>query len=155
MKKSIFMETTEISPEKTINEIEALLCKSGASAIVKDFKSGETVAVAFKISAGGQDIPFRLPCRWEAIQKQLCERREDFKNAWSDQQIKEIRTRVEPQAKRVAWRQILRWIQAQLALVDTEMVKMEEVFMPYVQLRGGKTIFEVIQAKQFQLEDQR
>lgn len=34
-------------------------------------------------------------------------------------------------AERVAWRQLLRWVQAQVAMIQTGMVKSEEVFLPY------------------------
>jgi hypothetical protein len=46
------------------------------------------------------------------------------------------------QAYRVAWRNILDWVQAQMALLDIGMAKMEEVFLPYVVNREGKTLFE-------------
>jgi hypothetical protein len=45
----------------------------------------------------------------------------------------------------VAWRQILRWVQAQMALVETKMVKVEEVFLPYIQGPGGQTVYELYQ----------
>jgi hypothetical protein len=70
--------------------------------------------------------------------------------------IKDRRKRIrfeedlEEQAKRIAWRQILRWSEAQVALIETEMVKTEEVFMPYIQLdSSGKTLFEKIQEGNF------
>ena len=37
------------------------------------------------------------------------------------------------QAYRVAWRNILDWVQAQMALLEIGMAKMEEVFLPYMQ----------------------
>lgn len=59
------------------------------------------------------------------------------------------------QAKRIAWRQILRWVEAQLALVETDMVKMQEVFMPYIQVNiKGQTLYEKLEESKFKmLED--
>lgn len=46
-------------------------------------------------------------------------------------------------ARQVAWRQVFRWVQAQLAMVDTEMVTVDEVFFPYIQTRNGQTVYEL------------
>jgi len=51
----------------------------------------------------------------------------------------------------VAWRQILRWIEAQLALVDTEMVQIQEVFMPYLQMNTGQTLYEKLEETKFKM----
>ncbi|MDD4980682.1 MAG: hypothetical protein PHC54_05390 [Candidatus Omnitrophica bacterium] len=65
--------------------------------------------------------------------------------------------KIAQQAKRVAWRQILRWVEAQMALVETNMVKIQEVFMPYIQMTiSGQTLYEKIEQKGFiALEDKR
>jgi hypothetical protein len=55
-------------------------------------------------------------------------------------------------ARRIAWRQVLRWVEAQLALIETGMVKTQEVFLPYAMVgQNGKrrTMFEVLEEKQF------
>ena len=50
------------------------------------------------------------------------------------------------QAARTAWRTIKDWIDAQMALVAVEMVKVEEIFLPYVyDERLGQTLFEAIE----------
>ena len=48
------------------------------------------------------------------------------------------------QAVRVAWRIIKDWVEAQMALVDTSMVKTEEVFLPYMMVKGDKTLAETM-----------
>lgn len=135
--KSLFMESTEISPEKTIAEIEEVLIRYGANAVLKEYSSGVIEAVSFRVKVNAQDIPFRLPCRWKAIENLFIKR---SRRTWrSDAQKKSDADK----ARRVAWRQIFRWVQAQLALVDTEMVKVEEVFFPYIQTKGGQTLYEL------------
>ena len=58
----------------------------------------------------------------------------------------------EIQAKRVSWRQILRWVEAQLALTYTNMVKVEEVFLPYIQVNvEGQTLFEKLENNKFKM----
>lgn len=146
--KTLFMETTEIAPERTIAEIEAFLIAYGANAVLKEYAGGAIEAVSFRIKIGGNDVPFRLPCRWQAIAS-IFEKRKAGK--WNYVLGAETKKRCADQARRVAWRQILRWVQAQLALVDTEMVKVEEVFFPYIQVKGGKTIYEINQGNLLQL----
>jgi len=45
------------------------------------------------------------------------------------------------QAEKVAWRIIMRWIDAQLAVIETGMVKFEEAFFAYMDNGQGQTMF--------------
>lgn len=143
MKKTLFMETTKIEPSKTVFEIQRALGEYGATAILTEYEGREVSALSFKIFANGQQIPFILPCRWNPVLEVLNSRRKN----------KRVTKRPDDvlQAKRVAWRQILRWVQAQMALVNTNMVKMEEVFLPYMQSKNGKTIYEALESSKFKL----
>ena len=47
------------------------------------------------------------------------------------------------QANRTAWRIIKEWILAQMALIDTEMVAVEEVFLPYM-LTDKQTLYQAL-----------
>ena len=52
-------------------------------------------------------------------------------------------TRYQPdQPYRTAWATIRDWVDSQMALLDWEMVKIEEIFLPYAVGREGKTYFE-------------
>lgn len=136
------METTKIEPEQTVTEIQKVLGKYGAGAVMTEYDKGEVTAVTFKINVYGRDWPFRLPCRWQAIHQVLSSRRK--KSTYRSDDIR--------QAKRVAWRQILRWIEAQLALAETGMVKIQEVFMPYMQVNlEGQTFFEKLEQTKFKM----
>lgn len=142
------METTEIAPEKTIAEIEAVLVQYGVNAFLKEYAAGAIEAVSFRIKVDATDIPFRLPCRWQAIAT-VFEKRKAGK--WNYTLGPETKKACADKARKVAWRQILRWVQAQLALVETDMVKVEEVFFPYIQTRNGQTIYELHRGNLLQL----
>jgi len=149
--KTLFMETTKIEPEQTVTEIQRILGKYGASAVMTEYEKGEIVSVTFKIKLGERWLPFLLPCRWQPVHKNFLLRREggqSLRHKIADDII---------QAKRVAWRQILRWIEAQMALVETEMVDIKEVFMPYIQVSLTQTFYQKMAQKgNFpQIEDQR
>ena len=63
-------------------------------------------------------------------------------------QIKDTRE----QAERVAWRILKDWVEAQMALLDIEMVRFEEIFRPYIETSSGQTIYERLEERQFLLE---
>ena len=58
----------------------------------------------------------------------------------------------EEQAEKVAWRILKDWVDAQMALIEIEMVKMEEVFLPYTIIDNfGTTVYERLEQTQLML----
>ncbi len=142
--KKLFMETTSVEPQKTAAEITALLVGAGARQIAMTYgEAGEISGLAFTLLIEGGMRPFSLPVRTDSIFKLLNNRR---KYTWdrTDHAAKD-----KAQAQRVAWRQLLRWIQAQLALVSVGMVQAEEVFLPYAQCPDGRTVYQLFTAAKF------
>ena len=134
---NLYMETTQANVGKTVSDIQRVLSLYGATAVLVDYVEKEPDGISFKIPVGSTEVPFRLPCRWTEVFKILSRRRIRVRDA----------EKLKDQARRVAWRQILRWVEAQLALVSTGMVKTEEVFMPYIQLSPRQTFFEHLQSQ--------
>ena len=62
----------------------------------------------------------------------------DRRNSW-DHAVQE---RVHAQAERTAWRIVREWVHAQVTLIQTQMVTVTEVFMPYMLLDGHETAYE-------------
>lgn len=151
---TLFMETTKIEPDQTVTEIQRILGKYGAGAVMTEYDKGEIIAVTFKIKLNDKYLPFRLPCRWLPIKKYLDEKHPQYEYTYRGQTKSRDNAL---QAKRIAWRQILRWVEAQMALVATDMVKIQEVFMPYIQVNiSGQTLFEKLELKGLTaLEDKR
>lgn len=56
------------------------------------------------------------------------------------------------QAERVAWRILKDWVATQMALLDMQMVRFEEIFLPYIETDNGQTVFERLKEKQFLIE---
>lgn len=127
-RKDLYMGTTEIEPIRTIGEIHAYLVRMGALRIMNTYENGEPVSVHFGLRVGGSELSFELPARVDPV----------YKIIRSDVTYRSRRSASDDlaQAKRTAWRQIYRWIQAQLALIETGMACPEEVFMPYMQVAG-------------------
>ena len=84
-----------------------------------------------------------LPARIDACLNVL--RKEKRENP--RKQIKDTRE----QAERVAWRILKDWVEAQMALIDIEMARFEEVFLPYIQTNNGQTVYARLEEKQFLL----
>ena len=132
---SLYMESTGIPAEKTAAEITYVLVQAGATQTYNRFENKKLVGLSFTLPISGKDVPFCLPVRTKPVFDYLQRRRPSTtrqKKAESDME----------QAERVAWRQLLRWIQAQLAMIDTGMVQSAEVFMPYVEVSPGVTLFQ-------------
>lgn len=141
---SMYMETTKIGADKTAAGVAALLAQAGATTVNIDYAEAEAVALSFEIPVKDMPFKFQLPVRIDPVFVVLQKRRAPrnrTKRAPSDLE----------QAKRVAWRQILRWVQAQLAMIDTGMVQAHEVFLPYACTPDGGTVFEALDERRFSL----
>lgn len=141
---AILNYTTTIDAFKTVSEIEYILMKHKAKSIMKNYEGETITGLSFLIDTGLQQIPVRLPVRVDECLKVLKkEKRENPRK-----QIKDTRE----QAERVAWRILKDWVEAQMALLDIEMVRFEEIFLPYIETNTGQTIYERLEKQQFLLE---
>ena len=136
MKQTLFMETTGIDAGRSAAEIVGELVKAGATAVNTDYEDGEIVGLRWVMKVRGVDQLFSMPVRVAPVEKLLLSRRKGFIDA-------EARQRIHEQARRVAWRQLLRWTQAQMAMIQCGMAESGEVFFAYLQSPGGASIFEV------------
>lgn len=107
---------------------------------------GTIEALSFMIVTPEKKVmAIRLPCDPKPVLRVLEEQ---------SQQRKVSRHLVnEGQALRVAWRIVKYWVEAQMALLETQMVKMEQVFLPYAIVKNGMTLFESMQKDNFGLLD--
>ena len=51
----------------------------------------------------------------------------------------------------MAWRVIKDWLEAQLALLETEMVTFEQIMLPYLQVDSSHTLYDVMQEQHLAL----
>lgn len=147
--RTLYMETTQIAPIKTAGEIQSLLVQMGAHEIAQTYRDGKVVGLRFLIDTPYGSRLFSLPVRTEPVFQFLWKR--DLAKARYKRNFdtRENQAKYRHTAERVAWRQLLRWVQAQFAMIETGMVQSAEVFLPYMQGDNGKTLFEVMVEKQF------
>ena len=136
--------TTGIDADKTAAEIAKCLSKHGAKAVLTEYDPENSFisALSFKIGLNGNDIAFRLPCDWKPVLTIL----------ENDNKVP-VRLKTREQAVRVSWRIVLTWIEAQMAIIETKMVRVEEVFLPYAVMSDGKLLSEKVLNENFLLND--
>lgn len=132
--------TTSIEAIKTVGEIQGILVAHGARAILMEYgQDGSIEALAFKIASPHGELGIRLPVKPDAILQILTKQYRAGKvpRRYIDR----------AQAVRIAWRITKDWVEAQMAILETEMVKMEQVFLPYIVTPSGLTLFEVMESR--------
>ena len=141
--------TTSISTEKTIAEIEMLLALHGASDIWKQYDGGgNVIAINFGIPVEGKTAAFRLPAKIEAARTILISEREKGNISLSKNKAADIN-----HARRVCWRIIKDWIASQISLIELDMAKIEEIFLPYALVGENETLFEKMEKNRFAMLD--
>lgn len=136
--------TTSVPVSRTVAQIQAKLVEHGARAVMMEYDNrGRIKALAFKVVMPNGELPIRLPIDAAATLKVL----------QRQAQNREIPGRYanEEHAYRVAWRIIKDWVEAQMSLLETEMVKMQQIFLPYVITPDGQTIYDLMAGKGFLL----
>lgn len=118
--------------------IEKTLTAHGAKQITRDYgDDGRITAITFIVKTAKGDLGIRLPARFDKVERIFQEQGLRYKPE---------------QPYRTAWATIRDWVDSQMALIDWDMVKPEEVFLPYAVHHSGKTFFEVIENTSFMLD---
>lgn len=129
--------TTKIDPDKSAQEIAKCLSMHGAQAVLTEYdkERGIVSAISFQILAGERKIGFRLPCDWKPV-LEIMKRDPKIPRTY----------KTELQAVRTSWRIVKDWVEAQMALVETQMVTTQDVFLPYAVMRDGRTLSEHVES---------
>ena len=139
--------TTEVPVNKTVSEIHLLLADHGAKRILFDYGPDSRVsAICFVIDGPYGEQAVRLPANVEPV-------REVLRRQKNNPKVRN-RTAIDDsleQAERVAWRIVKDWLAAQLAILETEMVTVQQVFLPYFMDKQGRTLYEAYATGQLML----
>lgn len=130
--------TTKVDVYTTLGAIQGQLVKHGAKKIMQDYdEDGRIAALTFLIETPVGIRGIRLPANVDKVhavlhrQKVKCDRE---------------------QAERVAWRIVKDWVEAQMAILESEMVQLDEIFLPYMVNNSGQTFFQAYRDNQLLLE---
>jgi hypothetical protein len=128
--------TTTVPVSRTVSKVQSMLVKAGARGIAHSYTDGVLTGLAFTVDAAYGQQAYSLPVDVERVRAVL------------------LRQRVQPRystpdhAARVAWRILQDWVAAQLAIIETEMVGLDQVLLPYAHTdSSGATLYERIVAQ--------
>ena len=124
--------TTSVAATRTAAEMTHVLAVKGASQIMMTYDTGRPTGLAFAMPTAHGLRRFTLPVNVERVAKVLR----------NDRRVPP-RYKSPEQAERVAWRIIKDWLEAQLAITETEMVTLDQVMLPYMQSDDGRTVWEL------------
>lgn len=131
--------TTTIDVYKSLGEIQGALASHGARKIMVDYdEAGRPVGITFGIETPMGPRGFLLPANVDGVRV-----------VFAKQKIREQ----DGQAERTAWRNVRDWIMAQMAIIESGQVEMEEVFLPYLTDRQGRTLYQLYKGGQLAIGD--
>lgn len=112
-------------------EIQKCLVKHGATKIVADYEGGIPISITFCIYMDNKLVGFSLPANYNGVLRAM----------QSDKNVPK-RLLTKEQALKVSWRIVKDWIEAQMAIIDSQLADMAEVFLPYAITQGGNTLYK-------------
>lgn len=128
--------STTVPAAQSVAEIVGALAAHGATRIQQDYDAGKPVSIAFVIDTPAGLRAFRLPSSADRV-----------KAVMSRQKVKTD----DAQAERVAWRILRDWVMAQMAILETEMVAIDQIMLPYMVDDQGHTVYELYQSRQLMI----
>lgn len=140
--------TTSISADKTIMEIEQILAKFGAKAILKEYEGSFVTAISFYLEYQGQKIPFKMPMNVERARRMIDNAVNEGK---LPKKFKHEPHRTE-QAIRVSWRVFKEWIHINCSLLEMKFAEPMEILLAYAYNPiEKKTMYELFMQKKDKL----
>jgi hypothetical protein len=133
--------TTKIPARRTVQECMTLLADAGADAVAAQYREKQPVGLSFQLEtplAGVQT--FAMPVNVDGVQRRLAAANAQGQLRSDGHSNKSFLTR--EHALNVAWRVIRDWLEAQLAIIAAELVSLDEVMLPYLQVAPSKTLYQ-------------
>lgn len=134
--------TSKKSPAESIGNIQQVLAEHGAQNISIDYDGGEPQALEFTMQIGVNVVPFRLTVDPQGMLPAMKE----------DKNVPKSKCTIE-QAKRTAWKNKLEWLQIQLAEIQSNQARMEQLLLGYAVTPSGQTLFEAAKSNQMLLTE--
>lgn len=127
--------STSIAAEKSVLEVQKILSAAGAHRIMLDYEAGQPSVIHFAVSIAKTAITFKLAANWRGVNKAL-----------KNQKKPKVAARylTEAHARNVCWRIIKDWVEAQMAIIQSEQADLATIFLPYAVNKTGNTLAEVI-----------
>lgn len=124
--------TTTCTVERTVAKIQHLLVKAGARGVAYTYDDDSLlIGMSFIARATYGDQGYSLPANVDRVRAVLLRQKVPARYSTAEH------------AARVAWRILQDWMAAQLALIETETVGLDQVMLPYAHADAqGTTVYE-------------
>jgi predicted transcriptional regulator len=126
--ENILNYRTRVDAPQTVAEIVNLLSGKRVSSIAMDYSDGKVSAITFVVKIADSLVPFRLTANVDGMMRR-----------------REVAAQGREQAEKVAWRVVLRWVEAQMAMVESNQAELGQVFLPYAVRANGDTFWQAFQ----------
>jgi len=97
---------------------------------------GSPIGVSFLLATQFGERGYRLPANIEGVWRTMTQQHAQGKIA--------RRYASKDQARRVGWRILKDWIEAQVAIIEAGMVTVDQVLLPYMQDASGVSLYEAM-----------
>jgi hypothetical protein len=132
--------TTAVPVSRTIGQVQGLLVEAGARQVMTSYDDvGRATGIAFAIETAHGPRTFVLPVNSSQVEQALKNDRVPPRYATPEH------------AERVAWRIVKDWTEAQLAIIRTGMVTLDQVMLSYMRGDDGRTVYELYVDRQLAL----
>lgn len=136
--------TSKVPIEKSITQICQMLAEIGAKNVNMKYENKMVTAVTFLIDYRNNTLAFKLPVKFEAVEKVL---REEVKRPRED-----TFERIRKQSGMTAWKILKDWVEIQCTMILLEQAELAEVFLPYLyDAKADKTLFQKVESGDIKL----
>jgi hypothetical protein len=134
--------TSEVAATKSIAMIENKLVAHGATDIMKQYDNGTIKGMCFRKRHNNQHLSFQLPANVQQVYQVM---RAEKKGRQTEAQQKNLMK----QAERTAWKNVFEWVDIQMTMIAMEQAEFAEVFLPYMLVGKGETVFQRLNSDGF------
>lgn len=135
--KGLLNYSTSVPVARTLSEIQAMLGRAGARRVAVEYVDGTEAGVSFSLPTVHGERLYTLPVAVDPVHRIL--QQQDADGLLRSGKVGARSSLA--QAQRVAWRVAKDWLEAQLALVRTQMATLDQVMLPYLHVSPTETLY--------------
>lgn len=135
---SVVNYTTAVPVTQSLAEMQERLASSGAAHIGVGYEDGYPIALTFVLRGPHGPRDFHVPVDVDAMQRLLRSHEDEGRFKAMRKAKGHFTTR--EHAARVAWRVMKDWLGATLALVECDLLRLDEVMLPHLIVDDGRTL---------------
>lgn len=129
--------SSKVKPSSSMGQIQQVLSEHGAKKVSIDYDNRKPIAVSFIMSVDGVDVNFRLQVDVIGL-LQAMKKDKGIRRGYCN----------EAQAERTAWKNKLEWLQLQMAEIETNQARIEQLLLGYAVTKRGTTLFDELKNHQ-------